>query len=140
LTLHTHSPLRETLFCQSCWLSTVRVALFYSTSIGESLRPGSRGFLESEPRGTHPRLKIADVPPCPVSPETNWGVWILTLHLNYVAGCTCREKWTFSSGSLLCRGSVATRRVCKNLQLGRPFGEGTGCKGDNTSQNKSGGT
>jgi len=37
---------------------------------------------------TYPRLRISDVPPDPDLPQTTWGVRILTLHLNYVAGYT----------------------------------------------------
>jgi len=59
---------------------------YYIDMIRESLR--SRGFLESEPRGIHPRLKFAAMPPDPVPPQITWGVRIFTLHLNYVAGYT----------------------------------------------------
>jgi len=43
----------------------------------------SRGFIVSEPRETHPRSEIADVPTSPCPP---FGIRILTLQLNYVAG------------------------------------------------------
>jgi len=48
----------------------------------------SRGFIVSEPRETHPRSEIADVPISPCPTLGSWGVRILTLHLNYVAGYT----------------------------------------------------
>jgi len=50
----------------SCVCVCVRVALFYWTDSGESLR--CRSFITSEQRGTHPRSKIADIPPHPVPP------------------------------------------------------------------------
>jgi len=64
----------------------VCAALFYLTDIGESLR--SQGFLESEPRGTHPRRNRRHLPsPCP--PFNNLGcpdphpslTTLVTLHL-----------------------------------------------------------
>ena len=55
------------------------VALFYSSDTGES---EARGFLMSEPRGTHPRLRIAVTPPRPVLPERTWGVLTLAHGLN----------------------------------------------------------
>jgi len=48
----------------------------------------SGGFITSEPKGTHPRSEIADIPPHPVPLWITWGVWILTIHLNYVASYT----------------------------------------------------
>ena len=53
----------------------------------ESLR--SQGFSSRASQGgTHPRLRIADVPPHPILPQTTWGGRIHALHLNYVAGYT----------------------------------------------------
>ena len=61
--------------------------LFYQPDIGESLR--SRGFrVLASQGGTQPRFRIADWPLHPVLPLITWGVRILPLHLNYVAGYT----------------------------------------------------
>ena len=56
-------------------------------NIGKLLR--SQGFLtraKGAPR--HLRFRIASEPPHPVLTQTTWSGLILTLHLNYVAGCT----------------------------------------------------
>jgi len=42
----------------------------------------------SEPREAHPRSEIDEVHTHPVTPYITWGVRILTLHLNCVAGYT----------------------------------------------------
>ena len=47
-----------------------------------------RGFIVSEPRETHPRSEIADVPTLPCPPLDNLGCPDPHPHLNYVAGYT----------------------------------------------------
>ena len=65
----------------------VCVALFYVTNI-EELLCTVLGFHRERAKGVHSRSEIANVPTPPVPLWINWGVWILTLHLNYVTGCT----------------------------------------------------
>ena len=71
-----------------CPTLTECFALFYSTDIGESFctvpglhRERAKGDAPTIRDRRHPNLT-------PVSPLTYWGVRVLTLHLNYVAGCT----------------------------------------------------
>jgi hypothetical protein len=59
---------------------------FIKPTLGSRYGPGVSSRVRA--RGTHPRSKIADVPPRPVPPYITSGVRILILHLNYVAGCT----------------------------------------------------
>ena len=60
-------------------------SIFNQTDIRESLR--SRGFITSEPKGTHQRSG-SPTSLLTLSPLGTWGVWILILHLDYVASYT----------------------------------------------------
>ena len=51
---------------------------FIEPILGNRYGPGVS--LRASQWGTHPRLKIADLPPHPVLPPTTWGGRILTLH------------------------------------------------------------
>jgi len=56
--------------------------------IKPSLIDWSWGFITSKPKGMQPPLKIANMRPHPVLPQTILGGQIFTLHLKYVPDCT----------------------------------------------------